>query len=50
MDNMTMEEMAKLIQKDHKELVELRNENKQLKNDVEELKKKVNALIDEKNI
>ena len=50
MNNLTMEEMSQLTQKVYKENIELRKEVNTLKNELDEVKKKVAALIDEKNI
>lgn len=50
MNNLTMEEMSQLTQKVYKENIELRKEVATLKNELDEVKKKVAALIDEKNI
>ena len=50
MNNLTMEEMSQLTQKVYKENIELRKEVTTLKNELDEVKKKVAALIDEKNI
>lgn len=50
METLTQEEMTQMINTFMSEILELKREKDELKYKVEELQKKVNALLDEKNI
>lgn len=50
METLTQEEMTQMINTMMNEILELKREKDELKYKLEELQKKVNALLDEKNI